>query len=118
MRTEGSPTPTERYPIDVTADLPESSSRLLAVTGILFLKLLLALPHFLVLYFVQIAAFLIAWIGYFAILFTGRLPEGFHRFITGWVRWNARVTGWMFSLTDRYPPFSLDGGSARGEQGT
>ena len=99
------------YPIQLTAVVPERSSRGLAVTGILFVKWLLLLPHIFVLYFVGIAAFFVGWIGYWAILFTGRLPEGMHRFLTGYLRWTSRVNGWVFSLTDRYPPFTLGGGS-------
>jgi len=99
------------YPIRVTADVPASSSRLLALAGVVFLKWLLLLPHLIVLSFVQIAAFLVAWVGYWVILFTGRLPEGMHGFITGAQRWNTRITGWLFSLTDGYPPFTLGGGS-------
>ncbi len=101
----------EEYPIRLSASVPARSSRALAVTGILFLKLLLALPHFIVLYFIQIGAFFVGWIGYWVILFTGRLPEGMHGFLTGYLRWNARVMGWMVSLTDKYPPFTLGGGS-------
>lgn len=106
-------TPPSAYPIQVTAEAPAASNRLLAFTGIIFVKMILLLPHLIVLYFIGIAAFFVGWIGYFAILFTGRLPEGFHRFITGYLRWNARLSGWLFSLTDTYPPFSLDRGATR-----
>jgi Domain of unknown function (DUF4389) len=114
MRTDESGTPAE-YPIEVTAEVPPQSSRLLAVTGILFIKGILLLPHLIVIWFLQVAALLVAWIGYWVILFTGRLPEGLHGFITGVQRWNTRLNGWLFSLTDSYPPFSLGGGS-EGEQ--
>lgn len=49
-----------------------------------------------------------AWIGYWAIAFTGVLPRGIHEFLVGVLRWQARTIGWMFSLTDEYPPFSMD----------
>jgi hypothetical protein len=104
------------YPIRVSADVPATSSRLLGLAGVVFLKWLLLLPHLIVLYFLQIAAFLVAWVGYWVILFTGRFPEGMHRFITGVQRWNIRVTGWLFSLTDAYPPFTL-GGDSQGQLG-
>ncbi|MDZ7729133.1 MAG: DUF4389 domain-containing protein [Dehalococcoidia bacterium] len=45
---------------------------------------------------------------WFAILFTGRYPAGMLRFSIGFMRWNARVSGYMYLLTDRYPPFSMD----------
>jgi hypothetical protein len=99
------------YPVQVTAEVPAKSSRGLALTGVLYLKWLLVLPHFIVLFFVGIAAFFVGWIGYWVILFTGRLPDGMHGFLTGYLRWNTRVNAWIFSLTDKYPPFSLGGGS-------
>lgn len=96
------------YPVDVTTELPARSSRLLAVLGILFgLKALVLLPSLVVLYFVQIAALIGAWFGYWIVLFTGRMPEGLHTFLTGSVRWSARTTAWLYGLTDSYPPFSL-----------
>jgi Domain of unknown function (DUF4389) len=114
VTTEATGTPSD-YPIAVTAEVPPKSSRLLAVTGILFIKSIILLPHLIVLWFLLIAAFLVAWIGYWIILFTGRFPEGLHGFLTGVSRWNARINGWLFSLTDRYPPFSL-GGNSYGQQ--
>jgi hypothetical protein len=116
VTTDPTGTPT-RYPIEVTAEVPATSSRLLALTGILFIKGIILLPHLIVLWFLQIAAFLVAWIGYWIILFTGRFPEGLHGFLTGVSRWNTRISGWLFSLTDRYPPFSLGGGSYGEEPG-
>jgi hypothetical protein len=104
-------TAADDYPIRASAEVPATNSRLLALIGIIFLKLLLLLPHLIVLYFLQIAAFVVAWVGYWVILFTGRLPDGIHGFITGVQRWNFRINGWLFSLTDRYPPFTLGGDS-------
>lgn len=99
------------YPVRLTAEVPDRSSRGLAFLGVILVKWLLVLPHFIVLYFVGLAAFLVGWIAYWAILFTGRIPQGMHGFLTGYVRWTTRVNAWLFSLTDRYPPFSLGGGS-------
>jgi hypothetical protein len=57
--------------------------------------------------FVGLAAAIAIWVGYLAILFTGKLPEGIYSFTLGTVRWGMRVTAWNYSLTDKYPPFSL-----------
>jgi hypothetical protein len=57
-----------------------------------------------VLWFVVVVVVVIAW---FAILFTGRFPRGLHGLVEGWLRWDARLTAYLMSLTDRYPPFSL-----------
>jgi hypothetical protein len=71
-------------------------------------KWLLAIPHYVVLVFLGIAAVLAVIVAWFAILFTGRYPRGIFDFVEGVIRWNNRVLGYAFTLvTDRYPPFSL-----------
>jgi hypothetical protein len=71
-------------------------------------KWILAIPHYIVLFFLQIGA-LVAVIGaWFAILFTGRYPQGIFRFVEGVIRWHNRVIAYALLLvTDRYPPFRL-----------
>jgi hypothetical protein len=71
-------------------------------------KWLLAIPHFIVLLFLWIAAVLVVVVAWFAILFTGRYPRGMFGFVEGVLRWSQRVTAYAFLLvTDKYPPFSL-----------
>ena len=71
-------------------------------------KWLLAIPHYIVLFFLDIAAFLAVIVTWFAILFTGRYPRGIFSFVEGVFRWNNRVVAYAFTLvTDRYPPFRL-----------
>jgi hypothetical protein len=71
-------------------------------------KWFLAIPHYVVLFFLYIAAFVVVVIAWFAILFTGRYPRGLFDFVEGVIRWHNRVVGYAFLLvTDRYPPFSL-----------
>jgi hypothetical protein len=71
-------------------------------------KWLLAIPHYIVLLFLHIAAFFCIVFSWFAILFTGRYPRSLFTFVEGVFRWNNRVTGYAFILiTDRYPPFRL-----------
>ena len=71
-------------------------------------KWFLAIPHYIVLVFLGIAAFfVVVWV-WFAILFTGHYPRGAFEFVEGVLRWGNRVTGYAFTLvTDSYPPFSL-----------
>ena len=71
-------------------------------------RIILAIPQFIVLYFLGLATFFVAVIAWFAALFMGRLPEWAHSFLSGMVRWFTRVAAYMYLLTDRYPPFSLD----------
>ena len=72
-------------------------------------KWLLAIPHYIVLVFLGIAAFVCIVIAWFAILFTGRYPRGLFDFVVGVGRWGVRVEAYAFLLaTDRYPPFSLN----------
>jgi hypothetical protein len=71
-------------------------------------RIILAIPQFIVLFFLGIAAFVVAVIGWFAALVTGELPEFAHTFLGGVIRWEIRVTAYMFLLTDAYPPFSLE----------
>jgi Domain of unknown function (DUF4389) len=71
-------------------------------------KWFLAIPHYIVLFFLTIAAIVVVIIAWFAILFTGRYPRGMFDFVEGVIRWHNRVVGYAFILvTDRYPPFSL-----------
>ncbi|MBI3231884.1 MAG: DUF4389 domain-containing protein [Candidatus Doudnabacteria bacterium] len=99
----------EKYPVSLEVAYPEKSSRLLAFFTILFLipKVVIMAPHFVVLYFLAIVAFLVWIYGQLAVLFTGRYPRGAFDFIVGVQRWQARTNAYFMGLTDKYPPFSL-----------
>jgi hypothetical protein len=72
-------------------------------------KWFLAIPHYIVLVFLWLAAFVCVILAWFAILFTGRYPRGLFEFVVGVTRWGNRVLGYAFLLvTDEYPPFRLE----------
>ena len=95
------------YPAKLTVgDNPEPSKGL-AVAGIFLIKLLMIIPHLILLTFVIVGAFFAAWFNFFKIAFTGESSQAVHEFLTGTIRWALRVNGWAYGLTDEYPPFRL-----------
>ena len=84
---------------------PERLSRLL-----IFVKWLLAIPHYIVLYVLYLALSVTSFIAWFAILFTGRYPRGLWDFAMMVYRWNANVTAYVALLRDEYPPFGGNDG--------
>jgi uncharacterized protein DUF4389 len=102
----------DRYPSTdeeqaVHLDLPYPDARRLN-RWLPLVKWLLAIPHYIVLFFLGIGALVAVIIAWFAILFTGRYPRGLFDYVVGVMRWSNRVTGYALILvTDAYPPFSL-----------
>jgi hypothetical protein len=99
MATEGA-----AYPVTFDVDYPERLSRWL-----IFVKWLLAFPHFIVLMLYGIAYFVTLIIAWFAILFTGRYPRGLFDFAVGLLRWSVRVNVYTNLMRDDYPPFGTGG---------
>jgi hypothetical protein len=71
-------------------------------------RLILVIPHLVVLWVLGIAAYVVGIIGWFGALFTGRLPDFAAEYLTGYLRWQTRVNAYHLLLTDQYPPFSLE----------
>jgi hypothetical protein len=71
------------------------------------LRLILAIPHFIVLFFVLVAWGLTTIVAWFAILFTGNYPSSLYEFGVGALRWRLRVESYVLLMVDEYPPFSL-----------
>jgi len=103
----------DRYPSTdehqaVHLDFPYPDARTELNRWLPLVKWLLAIPHYVVLFFLYIAAFLVVIAAWFAILFTGRFPRGMFDFLVGVGRWTNRVIAYAHVLvTDRYPPFRL-----------
>jgi hypothetical protein len=93
------------YPISVKGELTVPPAN-----GWWLLKWLLAIPHYVILFFLWIAFVVVCIIAFFAILFTGKYPRGLFDFNAGVLRWSWRVGFYSYSAlgTDKYPPFSLE----------
>jgi hypothetical protein len=103
----------DRYPAtdqqqSVHLDYPYPDARRDLNRWLPLVKWLLAIPHYIVLFFLWIAALVVVIVAWFAILFTGRYPRGLFDFVEGVIRWHNRVIAYALVLvTDRYPPFRL-----------
>ncbi len=95
------------YPVTVTGELsaPPGPWQWL-------IKWILAIPHYIVLAFLNIASFFATVVAFFAILFTGKYPRELFNFNVGVLRWNWRIGFYSYQAlgTDKYPPFSLEPG--------
>jgi hypothetical protein len=88
------------YPVTFEADYVEQRNRLTT-----FFRLILAIPVAIVLWFYEILAFFAVIFAWFAIVITGRYPDGLYQFVAGVVRFLTRVTSYTALLCDPYPPF-------------
>ena len=99
----------DSYPMRFEVEYPDQPSRVLALLGALFfLKVLLLIPHLIILFFLGIVQAVVVYIAYWAVLITGRYPRGLFNFGVGVQRWNNRTTVWFAGWSDRYPPFTTD----------
>jgi Domain of unknown function (DUF4389) len=100
------PSTDEQQSVRLDLDYPDAQQGL--NRWLPLVKWLLAIPHYVVLFFLTIGALFAAIGAWFAILFSGRYPRGLFDYIEGVIRWHNRVVGYTFILiTDRYPPFRL-----------
>lgn len=103
----------DRYPStdeeqSVRLDYPYPDPQTELGRGMPLVKWFLAIPHYVVLFFLVIGLIFAVVAAWFSILFTGRYPRGLFDYVEGVMRWHNRVVGYAFALvTDRYPPFRL-----------
>lgn len=91
------------YPVDVEIDPAAKQNRL----GILF-RLLLVIPAVIVLYVLQLVAYVVMILAWFYALFAGKLNKGMRDLLAYWIRYQSQTTGYILLLTGRYPSFSDD----------
>ncbi len=106
LLTDRYPSATDKQSVQLDFDYPNVKADL--NRWLPLVKWLLAIPHYLVLFVLFLAAMGATIIAWFAILLTGRYPESLFEFVVGVGRWSTRVDAYAFMLvTDKYPPFSL-----------
>ena len=106
LLTDQYPSTVEEQSVHLEIDYPDAERDL--NRWLPLVKWLLAIPHYIVLFFLWLAALVCIVIAWFAILFTGRYPRGLFEFVDGVLRWGNRVVAYAFILvTDEYPPFRL-----------
>lgn len=71
-------------------------------------RAILAIPQGIVLSFMYIGAIVVAFLGWWGALFIGRLPDFATTYLTGFVRYSARLYAYVALLTDKYPPFGVE----------
>lgn len=91
------------YPVRLDLPYPAELSRWL-----IFIKWLLVIPNLFIYVFVGLALIVALFIAWWAILITGNMPRGLFDFITGVNRWGYRINAYIWLMTDKYPPFSLE----------
>jgi Domain of unknown function (DUF4389) len=90
------------YPVTYEADYLRERNRLTT-----FFRLILAIPWFIVAIIYSIAVFFTVIAAWFALLVTGRYPDGLYNFNSGALRFFMRVSGWFSLQTDAWPPFGF-----------
>jgi hypothetical protein len=93
------------YPVTYDVEYPEELSRWL-----IFVKWLLAIPHWIILAALGMAQGAITFVAWFAILFTGRYPRFLFDFVVNVYRWSANANAYVTLLRDEYPPFTWEAG--------
>lgn len=107
LLTDQYPSTVEEQSVHLEIDYPDAKTDLNRWMPIF--KWLLAIPHYVILFCLGVAAFFGVIFAWFAIVFTGKYPRSVFDFIVGVGRWGLRVNAYAFLMvTDRYPPFSLD----------
>ena len=98
------------YPVKVGVVYPKTQSRMMALFSLpfFFIRAILLIPHFIIIYVLSIVSIVAVWLNFWVVLFTGSSSKGLYSFIVGVLRWQTRMNGYFYGLTDKYPPFNLN----------
>ena len=91
------------YPATFTFDPPEKVANWRPLVN-----WILAIPHFIVLYALNLVSEVVAFLSWFFILFTGKLPPGFANLQVLYLRYSTRTYAYAAFLQEEYPPFTFD----------
>ena len=97
----------QENPVQLSIEYPEPLSRKTLLLKTFLGWAYVGIPHGIVLGLLGMAVCLALFIGWFAILFTGKLPRWIFNFTVGYIRWYQRVVAYLMLLTDVYPPFKI-----------
>lgn len=94
------------YPARMKVDHPQKLSRLVLLLKVFFGWLYVGIPHGIALWLYGIGVYVVTFVAFWVILFTGKYPKGIFDFVVGFIRWQMRVNAYTMLLTDDYPPFN------------
>ena len=94
------------YPVTYDVAYPEKLSRGTLLLKVFFGWLYVGIPHGICLWLLGIAAAVIQFIAFWAILFTGKYPRGMFDFVVKYMRWSNNVGAYLTFQRDEYPPFN------------
>lgn len=92
--------------VSLEVPYPEQLSRGILLLRVFFGFIYVLIPHGFMLFFRAIATYVLVFLAWWVVLFTGNYPASFHEFVTGFIRWTTRVNLYMSYMTDDYPPFT------------
>jgi len=93
---------------DLVIPYPEKVSRGLTLVRLLFGIFYVYIPHFFILYFRALFVGILVFLAWWVVLFTGKYPKEMHEWAVGQVRWQMRISLYMYFMTDQYPAFTGD----------
>ncbi len=94
--------------MNLTIKHQDEYSRIELLLRTFFGWIYIIIPHVFLLFFIGIAAFVIKFLAFWVVLFTGKYPSGFFNFQVNLYRWSMRLTARLYNLSDGYPAFGLN----------